>query len=77
MNVYPIYTIENRKNPQMQLQINEGTTRTAHDLRQGGKLKEFLSANEAMAFWKEIENNISNRDGWKLYKLDKTEVCDL
>jgi len=74
MSAYPIYTIENRGS---RYQVNEGTTRNAHCLGQDGKLKEFLSADEALAFWNEIKENITPRDGWKLYKLDKVQVCDL
>lgn len=74
MSAYPIYTIENRES---RYQVNEGTTRNAHCLQQGGKLKEFFSADEALAFWNEIKENITPRDGWKLYKLDKVQVCDL
>lgn len=74
MSKYPIYTIENRES---RCQVNEGTTRNAHSLQQGGKLKEFLSKEEALAFWNEIKENISFRDGWKLYKLDKEQVSDL
>jgi len=74
MSAYPIYTIENRVHG---YQINEGTTRNAHFLLLDGKMKEFLSAKEAMAFWNEIKENTTPRDGWKLYKLDKVEVCDL
>jgi hypothetical protein len=74
MSAYSIYTIENKVHG---YQINEGTTRKVHCLQQGGKLKEFLSANEAMAFWNEIKENITPRDGWKLYKLDKVKTCDL
>ena len=77
MNKYPIFTIENRKNPQFMLQVNEGTTRNYHNFSQDGKKKEFLSANEAMAFWNEIKANVSPSEGWKLYKLDNVEVCDL
>lgn len=74
MSAYPIYTIENRES---RCQVNEGTTRNVHCLQQGGELKEFLSADEALAFWNEIKENITPRDGWKLYKLDKVKTCDL